>query len=74
MWYLALVIAGIGVAILPESIVHIAPTTINRIPLTGSFVSWKVGIAWDERIADLIRDNFIDMVMSNDSLIEKKKA
>lgn len=71
---LALVIAGIGVAILPESIVHIAPTTINRIPLTGSFVSWKVGIAWDERIADLIRDNFIDMVMSNDSLIEKKKA
>ncbi|MGC6387049.1 LysR family transcriptional regulator [Ewingella sp. S1.OA.A_B6] len=62
---LALVIAGIGVAILPESIMHIAPTTINRIPLTGSFVSWKVGIAWDERIPDLIRDNFIDMVMSN---------
>lgn len=59
---LALVIAGIGVAILPESIVHIAPAIINRIPLTGRCVTWKVGIAWDERLPDLIRDNFIGMV------------
>lgn len=61
---LALVIAGIGVAILPQSIVHIAPATINQIPLSGRCVSWQVGIAWDERIPDLIRDNFIDMVMN----------
>lgn len=61
---LALVIAGIGVAILPRSIVHIAPVSINRMQLTGSFVSWKVGIAWDERIPNLIRDNFIEMVIA----------
>ncbi len=62
---LALVIAGIGVAILPQSIVHIAPTSLHRIPLAGSFVSWKVGIAWNESLPDLIRDNFIDMVIGS---------
>ncbi|GBU14066.1 transcriptional regulator [Enterobacterales bacterium] len=62
---LALVIAGIGVAILPRSIVHIAPTTINRIPLTGHCVNWEVGIAWDARIPNLLRDNFIEMVIGS---------
>jgi DNA-binding transcriptional LysR family regulator len=64
---LALVIAGIGVAILPHSIMHIAPASINQIPLTGRYVSWDVGIAWDDRYADLIRDNFIAMVGNTDA-------
>jgi|SRR5471030_1149006 len=62
---LAMVKAGIGVALLPQSIVHIAPAVLNIIPLAGHTVSWKTGIAWDDRIADLIRDNFIEMVREN---------
>jgi DNA-binding transcriptional LysR family regulator len=53
-----MVIAGIGVAILPTSVTHIAPPELVIIPLTGS-QSWKVGIAWDASKEDVIRDNFI---------------
>ena len=55
----AMVIAGIGVAILPTSVTHIAPPELVIIPLTGESVSWKVGIAWDASKEDVIRDNFI---------------
>lgn len=55
----AMVIAGIGVAILPTSVTHIAPPELVMIPLTGESVSWKVGIAWDASKEDVIRDNFI---------------
>ncbi|MNP14249.1 hypothetical protein D3C76_1065620 [compost metagenome] len=54
-----MVIAGIGVAILPTSVTHIAPPELVIIPLTGESVSWKVGIAWDASKEDVIRDNFI---------------
>lgn len=59
---LAMVIAGLGVALVPQSIVHIAPATLNIMPLKGRMVSWQTGIAWDSRITDLVRDNFIEMV------------
>lgn len=55
----AMVIAGIGVAILPTSVTHIAPPELMMIPLTGESISWKVGIAWDANKEDVIRDNFI---------------
>ncbi|HDZ9830627.1 TPA: LysR family transcriptional regulator [Yersinia enterocolitica] len=61
---LALVIAGIGVAVLPQSVVHIAPPGMNIMPLSGNNLSWQVGIAWNSAIADLARDNFIKMVAS----------
>lgn len=61
---LALVIAGIGVALLPQSVVHIAPPGMNIMPLSGNNLSWQVGIAWNSAIADLARDNFIKMVAS----------
>nr|CBX71249.1 hypothetical protein YEW_GA25050 [Yersinia enterocolitica W22703] len=61
---LALAIAGIGVALLPQSVVHIAPPGINIMPLSGENLSWQVGIAWNNAIADLARDNFIKMVAS----------
>ncbi|CFQ10761.1 LysR family transcriptional regulator [Yersinia enterocolitica] len=62
---LALVIAGIGVALLPQSVVHIAPPGINIMPLSGENLSWQVGIAWDDRIQDWVRDNFIQQVMGS---------
>lgn len=55
----ALVIAGTGVAILPCSVLHIAPPERVIIPLTGKSTSWKVGIAWNADKENVIRDNFI---------------
>lgn len=55
----ALVIAGTGVALLPQSVIHIAPPGLNIIPLSGKSLSWQVGIAWHASTEDLIRDNFI---------------
>jgi DNA-binding transcriptional LysR family regulator len=55
----AMVIAGIGVAILPTSVTHIAPPELVIMPLTGQSISWLVGIAWDASKEDVIRDNFI---------------
>ncbi|WP_145508062.1 LysR family transcriptional regulator [Yersinia alsatica] len=59
---LALVVAGIGVALLPHSVVHIAPATLNIMPLSGNNLSWPVGIAWNDAITDVVRDNFIKMI------------
>ncbi|AHM73992.2 LysR family transcriptional regulator [Yersinia hibernica] len=64
---LALVIAGIGVALLPQSVVHIAPSGMHILPLSGHHLNWQVGIAWNSAIEDLVRDNFIQTV-SRESL------
>ncbi|MDH0054559.1 LysR family transcriptional regulator [Pantoea ananatis] len=55
----ALVIAGTGVAILPHSVLHIAPPERVIIPLAGKSISWNVGIAWNAGTKNVIRDNFI---------------
>lgn len=55
----ALVIAGVGVALLPQSVIHIAPPELTIIPLTGTSTRWQVGIAWNASTDDRIRDNFI---------------
>jgi DNA-binding transcriptional LysR family regulator len=59
---LAMVLAGLGVALLPQSIVHIAPSDLNILQLKGRALSWQTGIAWDPRIEDGVRDKFIEMV------------
>ncbi|HDR2471118.1 TPA: LysR family transcriptional regulator [Enterobacter soli] len=64
----AMVIAGIGVAILPTSVTHIAPSELVIIPLTGESISWKVGIAWDASKEDVIRDNFIASIRKSISV------
>jgi len=47
---LAMVLAGLGVALLPQSIVHIAPSDLNIVQLKGRALRWQTGIAWDPRI------------------------
>lgn len=59
---LAMVLAGLGVALLPQSIVHIAPSDLNIAQLKGRALRWQTGIAWDPRIEDGVRDKFIEMV------------
>lgn len=43
---LALVAAGVGAAIVPESARNIAPPRVMMHPLTGSSASWKIGVLW----------------------------
>lgn len=61
---LALVAAGVGVALLPHSITHIAPAGIDILPLSGEETEWQVGIAWDPQRADALRDNFIQTALA----------
>ncbi len=59
---LALVVAGVGIAIVPESTVYIAPEGIDMIPLEGPYASWDTGMFWNPALADPLRDLFIGMV------------
>ncbi|WP_413732125.1 LysR family transcriptional regulator [Sodalis sp. RH20] len=59
---MALVAAGVGIAIVPESAAHIAPRNIAMIPLQGAYARWEVGMIWNPTLADPVRDEFIGMV------------
>jgi len=61
---LALVAAGIGVALLPHSVTHIVPTGIDILPLSGDATEWQVGIAWNPQQPDALRDNFIQVALA----------
>ena len=61
---LALVAAGIGVALLPRSVSHIIPVGIDILPLSGEQTEWQVGIAWNPQQADVLRDNFIQVAQA----------
>lgn len=43
---LALVAAGVGAAIVPESARNIAPSRVMMHPLTGENASWTIGVLW----------------------------
>ncbi|MDT3251348.1 LysR substrate-binding domain-containing protein [Serratia sp. root2] len=61
---LALVAAGIGVALLPQSVTHIVPTGIDILALNGALTEWQVGIAWNPQQPDALRDNFIQVALA----------
>lgn len=61
---LALVAAGNGVALLPESVRYILPAGVKLIVLDGEHTKWETGIAWNAQIKDPIRDNFLDIVLT----------
>ncbi|CAI0862081.1 LysR family transcriptional regulator [Serratia ficaria] len=61
---LALVAAGIGVALLPQSVTHIVPAGIDMLPLSGEETEWQVGIAWDPQRPDALRDNFVQAALA----------
>ncbi|TQI79717.1 DNA-binding transcriptional LysR family regulator [Serratia fonticola] len=62
---LALVAAGVGAALLPQSIMYIAPAGIDILPLSGEQTAWQVGLAWNPQRADILRDNFINVALDN---------
>jgi DNA-binding transcriptional LysR family regulator len=46
---LALVAAGVGAAVVPQSAQRIAPAELRLIPLPGRAASWWIGAAWSTR-------------------------
>ncbi len=62
---LALVAAGIGVALVPQSAVSITPANVSIIDLSGEYTEWEIGIVWNPRYDNPIRDAFISLVLSN---------
>lgn len=64
----ALVIAGIGVALVPQSVMHITPPGLPVIALTGESISWQVGIAWNGSTPDTLRDRFIATVKAGQQM------
>ena len=65
---LALVAAGDGVALLPESVKHILPVGVRLLPLEGEHTQWQTGLAWNAGIKDPLRDKFLAMVMGDDQI------
>ncbi|HAT1685235.1 TPA: LysR family transcriptional regulator [Klebsiella oxytoca] len=61
---LALVAAGNCVALLPAGVSHFLPTGVSLIKLEGKNVMWSIGIAWNPHIKDILRDNFLQMIIS----------
>lgn len=62
---LALVAAGDGVALLPESVVHILPAGVRLLTLEGDYTAWQTGIAWNAQIMDPVRDNFLSLLLGS---------
>ncbi|WP_108652511.1 LysR family transcriptional regulator [Dongshaea marina] len=56
----ALVSAGIGNAILPESVRFLAGSAVNIHPLDGDKSSWDICLAWNSSVANPIRDRFLE--------------
>lgn len=61
---LARVSAGEGIALLPASVANILPQGVSLHPVVGENSHWQTGIAWDPRIKDPLRDNFLDIVFN----------
>jgi len=59
---MALVAADVGVALVPESAIHMAPDRVEMIPLHGPYVCWDVGVVWNSLRHDAVRDAFISML------------
>lgn len=66
---LALVSTGMGVGIFQGSAVHIAPADVDIIPLSGEHASWSMGMCWNAKFANPVRDIFINMVMEQQKSI-----
>ncbi|WP_447746310.1 LysR family substrate-binding domain-containing protein [Enterobacter asburiae] len=61
---LALVVAGYGVALLPESVRYILLSGVNPIALEGEYTTWQTGLDLNSRIKDPLRDNFLNIVIA----------
>ncbi|XBS68877.1 LysR family transcriptional regulator [Acerihabitans sp. KWT182] len=59
---LALIAAGNGVALLPSGISHFLPAGVSIVRPEGMHTLWQIGLAWNPKIKDVLRDKFLQMM------------
>ncbi|WP_213990104.1 LysR family transcriptional regulator [Sodalis sp. dw_96] len=59
---LALIAAGNGVALLPSGISHFLPAGVTVVRPEGMHTLWQIGVAWNPKIKDALRDKFLQMM------------
>ncbi len=59
---LALVAAGVGVALVPASAAVIAPPSVTIMPLDHTAAAWKIGVIWSRSHRTPMIRNFLDVV------------
>ncbi|MEZ9417687.1 LysR substrate-binding domain-containing protein, partial [Vibrio sp. 10N.286.49.E1] len=67
---LALVSANIGFTIVPSSAQFIGNTDVEFITLEGEYATWPVGLIWNGKSENPLRDRFVEFVaqqMGNES-------
>lgn len=65
---LALIAGENGVAFLPASISNILPTGVRLISPGVSQTCWCIGVAWDPKITNRRRDDFLQIIHNNEML------
>lgn len=68
---LALVAGGNGIAFLPESVRHFLPTDVKLLKPPEKQIRWHIGVAWNSKIKNPWRDDFLRIVMAEDHAIFK---
>ena len=61
---LALVAAGVGVALVPASAAVIAPPSVSIVPLDHEAAGWQIGVIWSHSQRTPLISNFLDVVRS----------
>ncbi|MDF7388751.1 LysR substrate-binding domain-containing protein [Proteus mirabilis] len=60
---LALVAAGLGIALVPKSAQLICDKQrVTLLPLSGLYTQWKIGVIWNSNIKNKERDLFIKII------------
>jgi DNA-binding transcriptional LysR family regulator len=66
---LALIAAGNGVALLPASVRYFLPSGVKLIQPQGKHLEWQIGIAWNPKISNVLRDKFLQIVLRHDQTL-----
>ena len=59
---LALIAGGNGLALLPASVENFLPVGVKLITLWGKQIIWNIGVAWNPKIDNQMRDEFLQIV------------
>ena len=59
---LALIAGGNGFALLPASVENFLPVGVKLITLWGKQNIWNIGVAWNPKINNQMRDEFLQIV------------
>lgn len=59
---LALIAGGNGIALLPASVENFLPVGVKLVTLRGKQIIWNIGVAWNPKIDNQMRDEFLQIV------------